>query len=352
MRAVGRVQPGRELEPVEDRHGLVRREVEAEPGDPVVVLREVLDLPHVPVGQLPLRHDLEHVPDGQGGDDAVGLDHLGLVVVREDPRLARHRHALHLVVLDHDLVDALAEPDLAAVLGHRVGEVLEEAVPALLGPERVGGAALLFVVHLADEEVVARRVIPPVLGHALEHRDELEQVDDALVVRVLVDPLAQGAVVPLLELLVGRVEQGLDHLLELVLVARVAVADRAPRVGGVIPDVHVGVRRPVAEMLAEVLEDLGDPRARVLEQVAAEVELEALVRHRHPAAAEVGRLVEDEHLLAVLREQRAGCQPGGSRSDHDDVKFAHGLAFLFTGISSARSLRSRAASCRGCPRRR
>ena len=185
------VKPRRELEPVEDRHGLVRCEVEAEPGDPVVILREVLDLAHVPVGQLPFRHDLEHVPHGEGRDHAVGLDHLGLVVVRQDPRLARHRHALHLVVLDHDLVDALAEPDLAAVLGDGVREVLEEAVPALLGPERVGGAALLFVVHLADEEVVARGVIPPVLGHALEDRDELEQVDDALVVRVLEDPLAQ-----------------------------------------------------------------------------------------------------------------------------------------------------------------
>ena len=196
-----RVQPGRELEPVEDRHRLVGGEVEAEPGDAVAVLGEVLDLAHVPVGQLPLRHDLEDVPDGQRRDHAVGLDHLGLVVVREDARLARHRHALHLVVLDHDLVDALAEANLAAVLGDGVCEVLEEAVPALLGPERVGRAALLLVVHLAHEEVVARRVVPPVLGHALEHRDELEEVDDALVVGVLVDPLAQRAVVPLLELL-------------------------------------------------------------------------------------------------------------------------------------------------------
>ena len=79
----------------------------------------------------------------------------------------------------------------------------------------------------------------------------------------------------------------------------------------------------MAEVLAEVLEDLGDPGAGVLEQVAADVELEALVGHRHAAAAEMRRLVEDEHLLAVLREQRARRQPGGSSSDHNDVDLRH-----------------------------
>ena len=319
-----RMQPGRELLAVEDRRRLVRGEVEAEPRHLEVRLGEKLDLAGVPVRQLPFRNDLEDVPDGQRRDDGVTLDDLVLEdLVRQDPRLACDRNALHLVVLDDHALGGSSHPDLAAVLGDGVGEVLEEAVPALLGPERVARDPLLLVVHLAHVEVVARGVVPPLVGEALEHGEELPEVDHALVARVLQHPLAQRAVVPFLELLERCLREGADHLLELVLVAGVAVADRAPRVLRVVPDRHVARDGAVAEPLAEVLEDLGDPRARVLEQVPADVELEALVRHRHPAAAEMLRLVEHEHLLAALREQRAGRQAGCSGPDHNDVHLRH-----------------------------
>jgi hypothetical protein len=67
-------------------------------------------------------------------------------------------------------------------------------------------------VHLADVEVVAGRVVPPLVGHALQHGDELEQVDNALVVGVLVQPLPQVLVVPAVELGVRGLDEGLDDL--------------------------------------------------------------------------------------------------------------------------------------------
>src|SRR5689334_7105785 len=102
-----------------------------------------------------------------------------------------------------------------AVRGDRVGQVGPQPVPALSRPAGVGRGAPLGEVHLADVQVVAGRVIPPLVGHALEHRDELEQVDHALVVGVLVQPLAQVPVVPPVQFLVRRLEQRLDDLLEL-----------------------------------------------------------------------------------------------------------------------------------------
>ena len=168
-----------------------------------------------------------------------------------------------------------------------VGEVGPHAVPALAGPAGVGRGAPLGEVHLADEEVVAGGVVPPVVGHALEDGDELEEVDDALVVGVLVQPLAQRAVVPPVELVPLGVQQRLDDLLQLALAARVAVPDRAPAVVLVVPDGHLGGDLAVLQRLADVLEDLRQPGARVLDEVAADVDGEPLVGHRHAAPAQV-----------------------------------------------------------------
>ena len=77
------------------------------------------------------------------------------------------------------------------------------------------------------------------------------------------------------------------------------------------------------ELLADVLEDLGDAAAGVLEQVAAEVELEALVGHGHAAAAEVPAGLDDDDLLALLGQQRGGGQPCGAGADDDDVDLGH-----------------------------
>ena len=176
-------------------------------------------------------------------------------------------------------------------------------------------------------------MVLPLLGHALEHREELPQVDHALVGGVLVHPLAQRAVVPRRRAPRTGLDQRLDDLLELGLVARVAVADRAPA------SAARGPRRPCRsttapwhELLADVLEDLRDAAARVLEQVPAEVELEALVGHGHPAPAEIGGRFHDADALALLGEQRGGAEARGARSDDDDVDLGHRFAFLLDAV--------------------
>jgi len=53
-----------------------------------------------------------------------------------------------------------------------------------------------------------------------------------------------------------------------------------------------------------------------------------------------------------LGEEGARRQPGGPCSDDNHVDLCHGSAFLSDRFSSASSPRTRAAACRGCPRRR
>ena len=217
-------------------------------------------------------------------------------------------------------VDSRRSPPAAC---EGVREVGPHAVPALAGPAGVGRGAPLGEVHLADEEVVAGGVVPPVVGHALEDGDELEEVDDALVVGVLVEPLAQRAVVPPVELVPLGVQQRLDDLLQLALAARVAVPDRAPAIVLVVPDGHLGRDLAVLQRLADVLEDLRQPRARVLDEVAADVDGEPLVGHRHAPPAQVRRALEQAHALALDGEQRRRRQPRRTGSDDHDVVLRH-----------------------------
>ena len=70
------------------------------------------------------------------------------------------------------------------------------------------------------------------------------------------------------------------------------------------------------------------PLPGVLEQVAAEVELEALVGHRHAAPAEVAPGLDDGDLPSLLGEQRGRGQAGGAGADDDDVDLGHRWAIL------------------------
>jgi hypothetical protein len=263
-------------------------------------------------------------PSSQGGDHARRLDDLLLEeLVRQHARLAGHRDALDLVVLDHDALHRGTEPQLAAVRGDRVGQVGPHAVPALPGPAGVGGGAPLGEVHLADVQVVAGRVVPPLVGHALQHGDELEQVDHALVVGVLVQPLPQVPVVPAVEFFVGSLDERLDDLFQLGLAARVPVPHRPPGLLLVVPDRHLGGHRAVHEFLAHVLEHLGQAGPGVLDEVAAHVHLEALVRDRHRPAAQHRAAVGHQDPLALGGQQRPGGQPGGPGPDHHHVVVGH-----------------------------
>ena len=80
------------------------------------------------------------------------------------------------------------------------------------------------------------------------------------------------------------------------------------------------------------------------EQMAAEVELEALVGHGHAAAAEPPAGLDHRDLLALLREQRGGAQPRGPRPDDRNVDLGHQSPPAIATIS-----RSRVSLTRGRP---
>jgi len=79
----------------------------------------------------------------------------------------------------------------------------------------------------------------------------------------------------------------------------------------------------VHEFLADVLEHLGQAGSGVLDEMAADVHLEALVRHRHRPAAEHRAAVGHQDPLALGGQQRPGGKAGRAGPDHHDVVVSH-----------------------------
>src|SRR5581483_12509828 len=96
-----------------------------------------------------------------------------------------------------------------------------------------------------------------------------------------------------------------------------------PGLLAVVPDRHLGRHRAVDELLAHVLEHLGQAGSRILDEMAADVHLEALVRHRHRPAAEHPAAVGHQDPLALGGQQRPGGKAGRPGPDHHHVLVGH-----------------------------
>ncbi len=102
-----------------------------------------------------------------------------------------------------------------------------------------------------------------------------------------------------------------------------------------VPDRHFLRDLAVHQLLADVLEHLGQARAGILDEVPADVDPEALVGDLHRPAAQFPVAVDDQDFLALLGQQGSGAQAGSAGTDDDDIDLGHDALRPRAGNSSA-----------------
>src|ERR1700722_1023819 len=168
---------------------LVEGCVESNPEGAIFEFSALLDLIDVPLRHILFRGHFQGIPYGQRTNHAVRMHVLGGIFgARDGSRALLYRHTSNDAIFQQYAGHLGAGLPLTAVRRDHPGEVCAKFDVSALGPNRIARYLPLAIMEFSRiQKITGTDVIPLIAAHALNFGERLEEVDDALVARTLLE---------------------------------------------------------------------------------------------------------------------------------------------------------------------